>query len=166
MKQYFNTRTRISSLFTGAMAFVLAMVCLNTWGVEKAAIWSLLIGAGTTLIFSVVTPLNLYFHDKRYAGIEELLPKPVLLKASVSIRSKTRPREGYLYLTEDAMYLYARDRKPYACQELPKGQIRELKVEREVFMSFKFANTALYQIASVQCDEILETMREHGWNVF
>ena len=166
MKQYFNTRTRISSLFSGGLTFLLAFMCLSAWEVDRAAVWALLIGAGATLLFSVLTPFNMYMHDKRYAGIEETLPKPVLLKASVSIRGKNRPRDGYLYLTEDAMYLFSRDRKPYASQELPKGQIRDLKVERDVFMSFRFANTALYQIASVQCEEIMETMREHGWNVF
>lgn len=166
MREYFNTRTRISSLFTGLIVVLFAQFGFSMLGLEKPMVWALIAGLTVTLVLSVLTPLNLYMRDKRYIGIEETLPKPVLLKAGVSIRGKDRPREGYLYLTEDTMYLYARDRKPYAFQELPKTQIRELKVEREVFMTFKFANTALYSLASAQCNEILDFMHSHGWNVF
>lgn len=165
MKQYFNARTRISSALTGVLVFFASMLSFSFLGVEKASVWAILAGTGTALIASLLTPLNLYLRDKRYEGIEETLPKPVLLKASVSIRSKTRPREGYLYLTEDTMYLYSRDRKPYASQELPKAQIRDFKVEKDVFITFRFADTALYSLASMQCEEILDTMRAHGWNI-
>lgn len=165
MKKYFNTRTRFTGILTGVLVFIAALLCYSFSGLEKAAVWALLTGAVAALIASVLAPVRLYLLDKRYDGIEETLPKPVLLKASVSIRSKTRPREGYLYLTEDTMYLFSRDRKPYASQELPKAKIRDFKVEKDVFITFRFANTALYSLASMQCEEIIDTMRAHGWNV-
>ena len=166
MNQYFSARTRITSLISGVFVFFSALFSLSMLGIEKPEIWALMIGAGAALLFSVLTPLSLYLRDRRYTGIEDTLPKPVLLKVNVSIRGKTRPRSGYLYLTEDTMYLYSRDRKPYASQVLPKKDIHELKVEREVFMSFRFENSALYSIATSQCEEILEVMRRNGWNVF
>lgn len=166
MGKYFNAQTRFVSLFFGATVFLSSLLWLSFTGIENVLIWSLLSGAVATLLISLLTPLILYWRDRRYNGIEETLPKPVLLKVSVSIRSKSRPRAGYLYLTEDTMYLYSRDRKPYASQALPMTQIKDLKVERDVFMTFKFGNTALYSLASSQCDEILDFMHSHGWNVF
>ena len=166
MDKYFSARTRVSSLISGAFVFFSALFSFSLLGVENTLMWALLVGAGAVLLFSFLTPLSLYLRDKRYQGIEETLPKPVLLKVNVSIRGKTRPRNGYLYLTEDTMYLYSRDHKPYASQELPKNQIRDLKVERDIFMTFRFANTALYSIASAQCEEILEMMHRYNWNVF
>lgn len=165
MGKYFNAGTRFRSILSGALVFIAVWTALYLIQYEHPALLALLAAAVAVLLFSFIYPLRLWLFDRRYAGIEDTLPKPVILKARIAIRTKTKPREGYLYLTEDTLYLYSRSRKPFACETFAKGCIHDLKEEGGMCITFRNADSAMYSIASPDCEEILNALRSGGWNV-
>ena len=164
MKEYFNRTTRMISLFFGGLLFVLTWLFANLFVPEIALGLALGAGALGALLLSLVLPFVLRAEERRYDGIEETLPQPVLMKAKVTIRGQNRPRDGYLFLTEDKLYLYARDRKPFASEAIERSRLRDLKLEQGVLLSFR-VDKALYSVACAQSEELLELMRRHGWNI-
>ena len=165
MRQYFHPATRRASVFLGIWALFGAWMCFTLMELPKAGTLALLVAALTTLLASLLLPLSLYRRDKRYNGIEATLPQPVLLKASVSVREENVAREGYLYLTEDRLFLFARDRKPYFCQELTRDTVSSVKVEQDVIMTLSLGNDPLCMLASAECKKIAQIMQEHGWHM-
>lgn len=163
MSQYFNRTTRTISLFFGGVMFLLTWLFAGMFVPDIA--FGLALGAGVlaALLLSLILPFVLRTEEKRYDGIEETLPQPVLMKAKVNIRGQDRPRDGVLYLTEDKLYLFSRDRKPYASETIDRENLRNLKLEEGILLSFRVGK-ALYSVTCAQGEELLELMRRNGWN--
>ncbi len=165
MKKYFNSLTRRMSLAAGAFAFIAGWLCFTILETEQAVIWALLLAVSVALVLSLLLPVQLYFRDKRYNGIEKELAQPVLLKTNVSIRSRTSTREGYLYLTEDHLYLFARDKKPYASQELSKSLVQRITVEGDILITLQLTDKTKFAFIAPESHTLLALLRQHGWNI-
>ena len=156
MAKYFSRAVIFINLFTGFLFYIIASLF---WAHDWALWGALLFTVGMFLI----VPAVLYWNDRRYRGIEEELAEPVLLKATVNFDCSAGIRNGYLYFTGTALYLYSRDKKPFLADRVEKVDVVMIQIRNHTQMYIFAAQDRSYLLNCAACGALVEQMLQHGW---
>ncbi|MBQ7336339.1 MAG: hypothetical protein IJW92_07705 [Clostridia bacterium] len=122
-------------------------------------------GAATAILVSLIFPVIVYRAQLPYIRIKRTLPQPLLMDEPVRFTVKKGMVDGFFVLTEQSMVFLA-----LSCAsprlELTRDDVKSIASGNDqpcinIFLN----NTQFIRVFSGACDEILEILRENGWNV-
>lgn len=162
MKEYVNPAVRMLSTLVGAVAALLCLLILSAVDVTMPWAWSLMLGAGITTITAVVLALVLVNHDQRYKDIPTQIGEPIRLTVNANVTVDDVSRNGYLYLTDNRLFCFFRDREPYTKmafeRHFPVCMVSPLTLEISV-------SNHTFEIVCAECEQLVGEMRSLGWSV-
>lgn len=160
-KSYFSGPVCLAGAFLGAFAFLLS--CLLTHHIPV----SLTIGMGVALLSALAIPLVLYLEDRRYLGIEDDIPEEILLCEQINFSFPAHGRGGYICVTETAIYLFSRDRKPYLAYRIPRELMLSADMPSPISLRLCLAGVSeeyrSFTILSPRSGEIMDRLDSAGW---
>ncbi len=156
MDRYFSKVVIFLSIFEGFIGFIIAVFFLDF---KKALTASLLF----LLLMLFINPLCLYITDRRYKDIELFIDENILLKENIYFMFYGRTRSGYLYLTDNIIYLHSRDRKPYLEAHIYRDEIDGIEVINDMILNIFIQGNYIYEIKSSNCRKITDALIKNGW---
>ena len=161
-KQYITPAICIVSSVLGLG--VLLLVLLVSGELSTALVCAL----GTSLLAASVIPFYLWLSDRRYRDIEDDIPEEVLMKEQISFSFPESGRGGYLCVTENALYLFSRDRKPHLSFRLPREAMLSAELSRKYCLrlsvfDYGTGQSTVIALLSPKSDEILALLEKTGW---
>ncbi len=155
---FFSSGKRSSSLRLGIPVGIAAWLILRDWR------YGLLFGAGATLLFSLILPLIAYRADLPYNRIKETLAQPFLFDERVRFTVQNGTVGGYFILTEQSMVLLSMERGTHQL-ELKREDIQSVALGENLCLNIFLPDNKFIRVISGVCYEMLEILRENGWNV-
>lgn len=156
MDRYFSKVIISLCIIEGFIAFLITLFILDF---KKALTASLLF----ILAMLFINPLCLYISDKRYNDIELYIDENIILKENIYFIFYGRMRNGYLYLTNNIIYLHSRDKKPYLEAHIYKTEISGVEIINDVILNIYIEGNYIYEIKSPNCIKITDALIKNGW---
>ena len=157
MKKYFYSGSvKGVSIFTGIICFIIASFFIET-------IWAILFSLIFALLLSLTLPFVLYFADKRYERIENEIDEAILLKKNVNFRHGNMIRNGYIFITENKLHFFSRDKRPFIYKCICKREVLSLELKKGVILNIYSTEYEVYTFESAECKMIYDIMMEHNW---
>ena len=161
-KQYLTPAVCMIGAALGITVLLLVLLVTRDFSV------ALLCGLGTSLLGATLVPLYLWLSDRRYSDIEDDIPEEVLLKEQISFSSPESGRGGYLCITESALYLFSRDRKPYLSIRLPREAMLSAELSQKYCLRLSVfdggtGQATVIALLTPKSSEILAFLTETGW---
>lgn len=156
MDRYFSKSVIFLSFLEGFSVFIIVIFFVEF----KTALTISLLSASGMLI---INPLCLFLYDRKYSDIELYIEENVLLKENIYFRFYGKVRNGYLFLTQDVIYLHSRDKKPYLEAFIYKTEIEGIEMINDVNMYIYINGNYIYELQSYNCRKIINELIKSGW---
>jgi len=155
-KYFYSNSVKIVSIFTGIICFILASFFVEI-------IWAALFSLIFVLLLSLTIPFVLYFSDKKYERIEKEIDEAILLKKNVNFRNDNMIRNGYIFLTENKLHFFSRDKRPFIYKCICKRDVIGLELKKGVILNIYSTEYEVYTFESAECKMLYDIMMEHNW---
>lgn len=126
--------------------------------------YGVLIGAGVTLLASLILPVVLYLEDRPYNKIKATIKQPFLLDERVRFTVRNGTVGGYFVLTDQHMIFLSLENGNHRL-ELAKRDVASVVLGESMSINIFLDNKQYIRLISGVCEEICEVLRENGWNV-
>ena len=161
-KQYISPAICLISLVLGV-----AVVCLVAL-VTGEFLLGIVCGLGTSLLSALLVPFYLWWSDRRYRDIEDDIPEEILMKEQISFSFPEGGRGGYLCVTDNALYLFSRDRRPHIAFRLPREAMLSAELSKKYTLRLSVFDYGTGQATAIvlltpKSGEILSLLTEQGW---
>ena len=164
MKNKLYSTVCLFGVFAGAVIFLLLWATLSLFGAENGLRFSALGGALCAMIVMLWLSSILKSEEKRYKGIEEMINEPVALRVNANVAVENVSRNGYLYLTENRLICYFRDREPYTKMAFLRSAVQSVRCLTPVSMEISQGGH-IFEIACADLKGLAERMRSFGWHL-
>ncbi len=124
----------------------------------------LLVGAIVTLLVSVVLPLVFYVKFLPYARMKKDLQQPFLFDEPVRFTVKHGTVGGFFILTEKSMIFLSLECATHTL-ELTRDKVKHVSARNEMALDIYLNNTQFVRVFSAFREELVEILRENGWNI-
>lgn len=125
--------------------------------------YAVLVGAGVTLLASLIMPIFLYREERGYQRIKNTIQQPLLIDERVRFTIAQGSIGGYLVLTDTSLILLSTEKGKHRL-ELTRAQISKIVVgEESVSLRIYVNNTQFIQVFSGACQEMYRILLEKGW---
>lgn len=152
---YLSPGARALSITAGVISGVL--VCLFTgWKIAT------LVGAGITVLVSVILPLILYLQDRPYEKIKSTLAQPFLIDERVRFTVEGGSVGGFLILTDSQMILLSLERGDHRL-ELSRNEVQSIVLGENLTINIYLSNTRFIRVISGGSEELFDILRDNGW---
>ena len=161
-KQYVSPAICVISSVLGGAVLLLVLLVASDFSL------ALVCGLGTSSLVASILPFYFWLLDRRYSDIEDDIPEEVLLKEQIGFSAPESGRGGYLCVTEQALYLFSRDRKPHLAMRLPREAMLSAEVSQKYCLRLSVLDRGTGQATVIalmtpKSDEILSLLAETGW---
>lgn len=148
----------------GCVVWLLFWCVLALLGVQKAFLWAAM--TGVIVAFAVMVWLFsvLKSEEKRYAGIEQTIAEPIALRVNANVSVGDVSRNGYLYLTEQRLICYFRDRAPYTKMAFLRASVHSVRCLSDMVMEITQSGHA-FEIVCADMRLLAKGMRSLGWRL-
>ncbi|MBQ8309647.1 MAG: hypothetical protein IJX80_01375 [Clostridia bacterium] len=137
-------------------------------GCGTAILWNwqygILVGAISVLLISLMLPVLFYFKFLPYKRLKETIEGPFLFDEPVRFTVKKGTVGGFFVLTERSMVFLSRECTTPAL-ELSRDDIKTVSLGQNLTINIYLNNTQFIRVFSGVSEELIEVLREHGWNV-
>ncbi len=158
LKKYLSAGPAFLSVFVGGLAFLLSA---RFAGWRLALIYSLLMAAGLMLVL----PFVLWIEDRKYRDVRERMGAAARFVLNANISVGGRPRNGYLILMDDALFVFCRDKRPRLEWKVDRDDAVRVTLEDAVHLRVGESNTQTgFVVIASACGALFNHMREAGWN--
>ena len=125
--------------------------------------YAVLVGAGITLLTSLVMPILLYREDRGYQKIKKTMEQPFMIDERVRFTIQNGSIGGYFLLTEKSLILLSLEKGKHRL-ELERTQIEKIVVgEEQISLRIYINKTQFIQVFSGACQEMYQVLLENGW---
>ena len=125
--------------------------------------YAVLVGAGVTLLTSLVMPILLYREDRGYQKIKKTMEQPFIIDERVRFTIQNGSIGGYFLLTEKSLILLSLEKGKHRL-ELERSQIEKIVVgEEQISLRIYINKTQFIQVFSGACQEMYRILLENGW---
>lgn len=155
---FFSPSARFSSVRIGIAVGIGVWIILGDWR------YGLLIGAAVTLIASLIIPLIAYRADLPYNRIKTTLKQPFLFDERVRFTVQNGTVGGFFILTEESMVLLSMEHGTHQL-ELKREDIKSVAIGENMCLNIFLPDNKFIRVISGVCYEMLEILKENGWNV-
>ena len=137
-------------------------------GFVTAMLWNwqygILVGAIAALLISLVLPVFFYVNFLPYKRLKEKITGPFLFDEPVRFTVKKGTVGGFFVLTERSMVFLSRECTAPAL-ELSKDDVKTVSMGKNLTINIYLNNTQFIRVFSGVSEDLIEILREHGWNV-
>lgn len=158
---YFSPGARVISLIGGLLVGAGVALFGILSGVYQGWIWGVLVGAGVTVLLSILLPVRFWISEAPYRRVRETIPQPFLVERPVRYTVPDGVLNGYFILTPESMVLLSFDRGEQR-MELAREDVQSISVE-ENGIRILLNNTKFISFFAVNPEQIFETLRREGW---
>lgn len=123
-----------------------------------------LAGAVVTLLASIVLPIIFYVQFLPYARIKKELNCPFLFDEPVRFTVKHGTVGGFFILTEKSMIFLSLECTTHML-ELPRDKVKQVSAGKDMTLDVYLSNTQFVRVFSAVREELIEILRENGWNI-
>lgn len=160
LKHFFSEESIVFSVLAGALAYLLSAAALMMLGGSiRIALW---IALGTAFATPFLTPLIIASGERIYRGVEEEIAEPVLLRENVNLAGETGSRNGFLYVTGDALWFFSRDRQPHLSQRIGKKELYAVRQADAIHLQLFLSPEEFLEFVSADCGRILDCLTQNG----
>ncbi len=126
--------------------------------------YGVLVGAVAVLLISLILPVIFYIRFLPYKKLKKMLQGPFLLDEPVRFTVKRGTVGGFFVLTEQSMVFLSKE-CTNSSMELSRQDVKTISIGQDMTINIYLNNTQFIRIFSGACEDILQILREHGWNV-
>ena len=159
---------KLSEFFTsrGIRSFAIRTGIFAGIGAWIFADWryGILLGAIVALLTSIVLPFIFYFKFLPYTKLKRQLPQPFLFDEPVRFTVKKGTIGGFFILTEKSIFFLSRECADQTL-ELTRDKVKSISLGKNFTIDIFLNNTQFIRIFSGAGEDLLEILRENGWNV-
>lgn len=156
MSRYYTTSLFVFSICGGVVTFLL----LSSF--EDTAI-SVLFGAITTLILSIIIPAGFAFADRKFVPLKKEIGDPIVLDERVSYVVGQEIRVGFMVTTKRSMFIISTENEKPIKFEIKKNDIKKISVSDDIFLNIFLDYDKCIRIFSPNCDELLGKLAAEGF---
>ncbi len=167
MTRYMNPAVRIISLLAGALTGGVLTLVLALNRVARPWAWGLMAGAVAALLVCICMVLLVRREVAKVMEAQSRVPGQVLCYLYAGVRSGDINRHGYIFLTEQSVFIYLWEKKPYLETELHRADFMVRYSEAYPFctlLDFKGEDENIALIGNA-IPQLIGGMRDNGYEI-
>ena len=125
--------------------------------------YGILVGAIATLAAALLLPILMYFAFLPYKRMKREIPGDFLFDEPVRYTVKKRTVGGFLVITENAM-IFLSEETAVERMDVSREEVLRVRMGEELTVDIYLSETKFVRVSSEDCEEILDLLREQGWN--
>ncbi len=156
MSRYYTTSLFIFSICGGVVTFLLVS------SFEDTAI-SVLFGAITTLIISIIIPALFALGDRKFIPLKKEIGEPIVLDERVNYVVGGEIRQGFMVTTKHSLFIISTENEKPIKFEIKKNDIKKISISDDIFLNIFLDYDKCIRIFSPNCDELCGKLTAEGF---
>lgn len=165
MSKFVTAPVRLLSLVTGALIACITASFLTAMEIPKPWAWGILVGASVALVLSLLMSFTMWRKYRIWCEAESRVVGDILYRDRVFLRCGRLRRVAYLFLTQDGIFLYLWDKRPFLETICRRVDVTiELGEEAHMLM-LKFQDREPIYLAAPDWEEFLRESRLKDYTI-
>lgn len=156
MKKYFTNTVILISIVCGILAYAVSSFIVVPFA-------ALIIGAGTTVLISLLFPIAFALGDIKYKPLKAGISAPFLVDERVNCIIGGVVRHGFMVLNKESIFIITFIGKKPIRYEIRKKEVKKVSVTGDVYINIFLDYNKFIQIISGNSIDITEKLNEQGF---
>ncbi len=156
MKRYYTTALLVFSILGGVVTY---------WLISPMADMptSVLFGAITTLLISIIIPFLFALSDRKFLPLRKEIKEPIVIDERVNYLVGNEIKQGFMLTTKNSIFVISSDDNKPVKFEIKKSDVKKISVSEGVYLNIFLDYDKCIRVFAANCEELSSRLKAEGF---